>query len=48
MDYGTRTILIAPVFFANGDYAADLPVIQAIYRGAVGLHRDKFVVGEGK
>jgi 1-acyl-sn-glycerol-3-phosphate acyltransferase len=42
LDYGTKTITIAGVFQPTGDYEADLPVIQATYRDAVGRHRSRF------
>lgn len=43
MDYGTRTIRIAGLFTPTGDYAADITLIRAQYRGAVGKHPAKFV-----
>lgn len=45
MDYGTKTITIAGVFTPSGDYAADLPVIQAYYKGASGKHKARFAAG---
>ena len=46
MDYGTRTIRIATVFHPTGDTEADMPAIQAYYKGAVGLHRENFKVAD--
>ena len=46
MDYGTRTIRIATVFHPTGDAEADIPAIQAYYKGAVGLHRENFKVAD--
>ena len=44
LDYGTRTIRIRGLFKPSGDYERDLPLIQAYYADARGLHEDKFTV----
>ena len=44
MDYATRTVTLAITLWPSGDYAADLPVIQAAYAGAQGKYPQKFVM----
>jgi NAD(P)H-dependent flavin oxidoreductase YrpB (nitropropane dioxygenase family) len=44
LDYGTRTLRIATVFHATGEAETDIAAIRAYYKGAVGLHRDKFAI----
>ena len=46
LDYGSRTIRIDGIIQPTGDYAADLPRIQALYSGAKGRHAGRFAVGE--
>ena len=46
LDYGSKTIRIAGVFHPTGDYAADLALIRAPYRNAVGKVRGAFTTGE--
>lgn len=43
LDYGTRRIRLAAVFYPSGDYEADLPLIRAHYADAKGKRREKFV-----
>jgi len=42
LDYGARTITIAPLVTPTGDYDADLPRIQAPYARAEGKHPAKW------
>lgn len=44
LDYGKRIMRIAAIVYPSGDCAADLPLIQSFYAGAVGKHRDKFAI----
>lgn len=43
LDYKTKTARLAAVITPTGDYAADLAVIRAHYRDAVGKHPEKFI-----
>ncbi len=45
LDYGSRTIRVAGVFYPTGDYAADIEAIRAPYREAVGKVRGAFAAG---
>lgn len=42
LDYGTKRVSLAAVFYPSGDYDADLAVIRSHYTSAVGKNRDKF------
>ena len=42
LDFRTKTVRIAEVFHPTGDYAADLPRIQAHYQSAEGKYPEKF------
>ncbi len=42
LDYGTKTIDIAAVFYPTGDYDADTIAIRSYYQSAAGKHRGKF------
>lgn len=42
LDYGTKRIRLAAVFYPSGDYEADLPLIRAHYAEAKGKRREKF------
>lgn len=42
LDYGARTITVAPAIAPTGDYDTDLPTLQAPYTGAVGKHPDRW------
>lgn len=43
LDYGTKTVRLAAVFYPSGDYEGDLPLIRAHYASAKGKIADKFV-----
>ncbi|MEM0984883.1 MAG: 1-acyl-sn-glycerol-3-phosphate acyltransferase [Pseudomonadota bacterium] len=43
LDYGRRRVLIAPLIEPTGDYANDLPKMQAPYKDAEGLIPDRWV-----
>lgn len=43
LDYGTKRIRLAAVFYPSGDYEADLPLIRAHYADAKGKRQEKFV-----
>ena len=42
LDYGTRTIHVADLFYPTGDIDADMVKLKANYANAVGKHRAKF------
>ena len=42
LDYGTRTIHVADLFYPTGDIDADMVKLKAYYANAVGKHRAKF------
>lgn len=44
LDYGTKTVRLAAVVIPSGDYAADLPVIQAFYAQAGAKHPAQFTL----
>ncbi len=48
LDYGTKTIRIAGVFYPTGDYETDLVAILGYYRGASGKHSDRFSAEKAK
>lgn len=43
LDYGQKRIALGPLIQTSGDYEADLPAIQAPYRGATGKHPERWV-----
>lgn len=43
LDYGTKTVRLAAVFYPSGDYEADLPLIRAHYANAQGKNAGKFI-----
>jgi 1-acyl-sn-glycerol-3-phosphate acyltransferase len=46
LDYGTRTIEVAAVFYPTGDSDADIAVIRGYYRTAVGKYPSKFTAAD--
>ncbi len=44
MDYATRTVTLKITLWPSGDYAQDLPIIQAAYADAKGKYPEKFVM----
>jgi 1-acyl-sn-glycerol-3-phosphate acyltransferase len=42
IDYKTKSIGFASVFYPTGDYAKDIPQIQAFYKGIEGKFSDQF------
>lgn len=44
MDYATRTVALKIMLWPSGDYATDLPIIQAAYADAKGRYPEKFVM----
>lgn len=42
LDYGTRTVQVADLFYPTGDIDADMVKLKAYYANAVGKHRAKF------
>lgn len=43
LDYGTKTVRLAAVFYPSGDYDADLLLIRSHYADARGKKADKFI-----
>ncbi|MGE0740131.1 MAG: 1-acyl-sn-glycerol-3-phosphate acyltransferase [Hyphomonadaceae bacterium] len=43
LDYGGKTVRLAAIVTPSGDYDADLPLIRAHYRDAIGKRAEKFV-----
>jgi 1-acyl-sn-glycerol-3-phosphate acyltransferase len=46
LDYGTRTIEVAAVFYPTGNYDTDIVAIRAYYRSAVGKYPAKFTAAD--
>ena len=44
MDYATKTVSLPATLWPSGDYAADLPIIQGFYAGAVAKYPENFVL----
>lgn len=44
MDYASRTVSLSITLWPSGDYAQDLPIIQAAYADAQGKYPEKFVM----
>lgn len=47
LDYGTKTISLAAILRPGGDLAHDMNLIRRCYVGAIGKHRDQFVLDLG-